>query len=107
MAMDISLFGRPLVVSRRYVRLHEWQPHVWMDLFSWHQRLFAWTPLILVATVGLIWAVYRPRTRLAASTGIVALSINVLLIGVLPYSPVFIGQRDLINCVPFFMVGLG
>src|SRR5581483_730110 len=51
-------------------------------------------------------AARRPERRPLALLGLAVFAANVLLIGVLPYGPVLIGQRYLINCTPFFVLGL-
>jgi hypothetical protein len=105
-AMNLSLFGRPLAIHLQYVPRVDWPPHLWRDLFSRAHGLFSWTPLAAIAIVFLAIAARRPERRLTALVGLAVFASNVLLIGVLPYGPVLIGQRYLINCTPFFMLGL-
>jgi len=107
MAMNVSLFGQPLMFQRHYVPHVDWPPHLWRDLFSRQCGLFAWTPLMLPACIGLIAAAAQPGRRTIAGLGMATLALNLLIIGVLPNGPVIIGQRYLINCVPFLALGLG
>jgi hypothetical protein len=105
-AMNVGLHGSPLIWPSKYVRL-DWPPHVWRDLFSWDQGLFSWTPAMLPAVLGLAAALSDSHRRLLASIGCAIFTLNVLLIGSLSYGPVLIGQRYLVNCVPFLILGLG
>jgi hypothetical protein len=105
-AMNLALFGRPVVFHPIYLPSARWPPALWRDLFSARQGLFFWTPLMLVAVTGLVCAAWQRRHRLWASMALLAVGVQVVLVGIIPYGPNLIGQRYLVNCTPYFILGL-
>jgi len=105
-AMNLALFGRPIVFHPIYLPSTRWPPALWRDLFSARQGLFFWTPLMLVAVAGLVCAVWDRRHRSWASIALLAVCVQVVLVGIVPYGPNLIGQRYLVNCTPYFILGL-
>ncbi|MCC6612290.1 MAG: hypothetical protein IT320_02370 [Anaerolineae bacterium] len=82
-------------------------PH-WFDvLWSTNKGLFAWHPILLLATVGLI--LFWRRQRLLAGALLLALLAQVYIVGSWSWwhGAVSFGQRFFVNFAPVFILGLG
>jgi hypothetical protein len=106
LAINVSLYGRLFPWHPEYLPSVAWPPHVASVLFSSNNGLFSWTPLSAVAVAGLGAGAFSRRWRRIAWASLTIFFLNVLVVAVLPYGPVLIGQRYLINCTPFYGLGL-
>lgn len=89
------------------VRKFGWIPrHALEVLFSGFHGLFSWTPILLVAVLGLWWAVRRDRLTGVAFAVVFALQVAVIGAYDTWWGGAAFGARRFINCTPIFVVGL-
>lgn len=107
LAFNYSLFGLPIISHKVYTATRIFPPTVWRDLFSAEHGLFYWTPLMLLAVIGLIVATQQKPRRFWAWIMLLAFALQVYLIGLFDYYNPTFSQRYLINCLPIFTLGFG
>ncbi|HYO76152.1 MAG TPA: hypothetical protein VE010_06775 [Thermoanaerobaculia bacterium] len=106
-----TLWGAPLAFVNIGGRAHPWQMFAtfrpFETLFSWYHGLATWTPLLLVATVGLFFVARRDRAL--ARAGLVTFIAQWLLLSLLErwfWGGASFGQRRFDSCTIFFIIGL-
>ena len=101
------LYGSPLLVPQGSGFMRWTDPQLAAVLFSSFRGLFTWTPVLLVATVGL-GSLGRERRHLAiVLVAIVALSWYVNASVADWWAGEAFGARRFVSCFPIFVVGCG
>jgi hypothetical protein len=103
------LFGSYLAMptGTTYSRIHWTTPHLWSFLFSTNHGLFSWTPMILIAVVGLLLGLrYGPP---ALKFMLPVLVLSVYFNSAMPnwWSDSSFGQRRMVDFTVLFALGLG
>nr|MDQ3283171.1 hypothetical protein [Acidobacteriota bacterium] len=106
-----TLWRAPLAFVNIGGRAHPWQMFAtfrpFETMFSWYHGLATWTPLLVLATIGLV-LLLRDDRRLAAA-GLATFGAQWLLLSVLErwfWGGASFGQRRFDSCTVFFIVGL-
>ena len=106
-----TLWGAPLAFVNIGGRAHPWQMFAtfrpFETLFSWYHGLATWTPLLLVAAIGLFFVARRDRAL--ARAGLVTFVAQWLLLSLLErwfWGGASFGQRRFDSCTIFFIIGL-
>ena len=106
-----TLWGSPLAFVNIGGRAHPWQMFTtfrpFETLFSWYHGLVTWTPLLVVALVGLV--LLRSRNRALAHAGLAVFAAQWLVLSVLErwfWGGASFGQRRFDSCTVFFIVGV-
>jgi hypothetical protein len=104
-----TLWGAPLAFVNIGGRAHPWQMfstfRPFETLFSWYHGLVTWTPLLVLAIVGLFFV----RDKALARAGLVTFVAQWLLLSVLErwfWGGASFGQRRFDSCTIFFIIGL-
>ena len=101
------LYGSPLLVPQGSGFMRWTDPQLAAVLFSSFRGLFTWTPVLLVATLGL-GSLGRERRHLAiVLVAIVALSWYVNASVADWWAGEAFGARRFVSCFPIFVVGCG
>lgn len=106
-----TLWGAPLAFVNIGGRAHPWQMfstfRPFETLFSWYHGLATWTPLLVLAVIGLV--VLRRTDRALAHAGLTVFLAQWLLLSVLErwfWGGASFGQRRFDSCTVFFIIGL-
>jgi hypothetical protein len=106
-----TLWGAPLAFVNIGGRAHPWQMFTtfrpFETLFSWYHGFATWTPLLVIALVGLV--LLRSRNRPLAHAGLAVFAAQWLLLSVLErwfWGGASFGQRRFDSCTVFFIVGV-
>lgn len=106
-----TLWGAPLAFVNIGARAHPWQMfstfRPFETLFSWYHGLVTWTPLLVLAVIGLV--MLRRTDRAMAHAGLAVFVAQWLLLSVLErwfWGGASFGQRRFDSCTVFFIIGL-
>jgi len=111
LVVSTILYGKPLGFVSIGVRAIGWDPwtHFWAaeTLFSWYHGLFTWTPLALLAVIGLgaLWRYDRRLASAALTTFAIQWIANASADRAF-WSAMSFGARRFDNCAIFFLLGL-
>jgi hypothetical protein len=104
-----TLWGAPLAFVNIGGRAHPWQMfstfRPFETLFSWYHGLATWTPLLVLAIVGLFFL----RDKALARAGLITFAAQWLLLSILErwfWGGASFGQRRFDSCTIFFILGL-
>ena len=61
---------------------------------------------MLAATAGLVQAAVARQHATWSRIALVAVALQIVLVGLVPYGPTLIGARYFVNCTPYFVLGL-
>jgi hypothetical protein len=105
------LWGGPLVFVNIGGRAHSWQMFTRVrtmeTLFSWYHGLATWTPLLVLAVIGLL--LLHRHDRGLARAGLATFVAQLLLLSILErwfWGGASFGQRRFDSCTLFFLLGV-
>ena len=101
------IYGSPVLNPHGGAGFFEWtRPAILQTLFSMHQGLVSWTPVVLLAALGLPWLVKRDRMLgwVAVITLFLALYVNAA--AVMWWGGHGFGGRRFVSYMPFLVIGL-
>lgn len=105
------LWGGPLVFVNIGGRAHSWQMFAYFrpleTIFSWYHGLATWTPLLMIALVGLV--LLHRQDRGLARAGLTTFAAQLLLLSWLErwfWGGASFGQRRFDSCTIFFILGV-
>jgi hypothetical protein len=107
MLMYYAATGRPLVSSYSVVGGFTFtSPHIWGVLFSVQKGLFFWSPVLLLATVGLWWTRGAARNFLLAALVVLAAQVYLIASWFDWQFGGSYGHRGFVDTFPFLAIGL-
>jgi hypothetical protein len=103
------IFGRPFLIPQGGGFLLWLRPKIHLLLFSRHNGLITWTPIILFALIGLVLFARERKWRSLGIAFCVVIAAQVYLNSIVVdwYAGMGFGMRRFVGSMPVLMVGLG